>query len=80
MVRYKGYLIVGRALSVPPAWWRSEGSVFTNSPEASNHIKQVEGVIFESKQAAEAHGLELCKKWIAENLKSTEEGGKNRGS
>ena len=73
MVRYKGYLIVGKVLSVPPGWWRSQGSVLTNSPEGSTHIKHLEGVIFESKQAAEAHGLKLCKEWVDENLKSSDE-------
>ena len=73
MVRYKGYLIVGKALSVPPEWWRSQGSVFTNSPEGSIYIQHLEGVIFESKQAAEARGLKLCKEWVDENLKSSDE-------
>jgi hypothetical protein len=70
MIQYKGYFILGGAVKIPPnspAWWRSQGSVFTNTPEGAVLIKQLEGVIFESKQAAEAHGLELCKKWIDEN-------------
>jgi hypothetical protein len=59
---------------IPPRqWWRSQGSVFTKSPEGSVHIKHLEGVIFESKQVAEAHGVELCKKWVDENLKSSDE-------
>jgi hypothetical protein len=72
VVQYKGLLIVGNALRLHPTatgWWRSQGSVFTNTPEGSVHIKLLEGVIFESKQAAEAHGLELCKKWVDENQK-----------
>jgi hypothetical protein len=76
MVQYKGYLILGKALRVDPSspdWWRSQGSVYTDSSEGSVHIKQLEGVIFESKQAAEAHGLELCKKWIDENLKPNDD-------
>jgi hypothetical protein len=66
-VEYKGYLIFGNALRVHPTssdWWRSQGNVFTNTQEGSILSKQLEGVIFESKQAAEIHGLELCRQWI----------------
>lgn len=27
-------------------------------------IQRLEGAVFKSKQAAEEHGLKLCKKWI----------------
>jgi hypothetical protein len=77
MVRYKGYLIVGKALRVHPTspeWWRSQGGVFANKQQEYIHIKHLDvGFIFESKQAAEAHGLELCKKWVDENLKSSDD-------
>jgi hypothetical protein len=76
MVDYKGYLIVGHAVRVHPTssdWWRSQGSVYTNSPEGTIHFKQLEGVIFESKEAAEAHGLELCKKWVDGNLEASDD-------
>jgi len=66
----------GEGLEAPSKladWWRSSGSVFTDSPQGSIHIKRLEGVIFESQQAAEAHGLELCKKWIDKNLKSIDD-------
>ena len=46
----------------------SQGNVFTNTPEGSTLSKRLGGAILESKQAAEAHGLRLCKKWINENL------------
>jgi hypothetical protein len=78
MIPYKGYLIRGKAVRVhpnSPEWWRSQGSVFTAGPEGSTHLKQLdEGFIFESKKAAEAHGLELSKKWVDENLKPIEDG------
>ena len=76
MIRYKGYLVLRKALRLhpnSPDWWRSQGSVFTDSPQGSIHIKHLEGVIFESQQAAEAHGLGLCKKWVDENLKSIDD-------
>jgi hypothetical protein len=73
MVSYKGYLIVGEALKLHADWWRSQGSVYTNSPEGTIHFKQLEGVIFESKEAAEAHGLELCKKWVDGNLEASDD-------
>jgi hypothetical protein len=77
MVRYKGYVIVGKALRVHPTspeWWRSQGGVFANKKQKYIHIKHLDaGFIFESKQAAESHGLELCKKWVDENLKSSDD-------
>ena len=77
MIPYKGYLIRGKAVRVHPTspeWWRSQGGVFSNDPGGSMHIKHLdEGFIFESKKAAEAHGLKLCKKWIDENVKSIDD-------
>jgi hypothetical protein len=67
MAEYKGYFVFGKAEMIPassPGWWHSQGNVFTNTQEGSILIKQLEGVIFESKQAAEIHGLELCRQWI----------------
>jgi hypothetical protein len=55
MVEYKGYLIIGAALRVHRSssdWWRSQGSVYTNTPEGSILIKCLDGVIFESQRAA----------------------------
>ena len=76
MIPYKGYFIRGMAVRVhpnSPDWWRSQGDVFVNSSEGSIHIKHLEGVIFESKKAAEAHGLELCKEWLNENLEASDD-------
>jgi hypothetical protein len=75
MVPYKDYLIRGKAVRVnpnSPDGWRSHGDVFVNSSKGSIHIKHLEGVIFESKKAAEAHGLELCKQWVDENLEASD--------
>jgi hypothetical protein len=72
MVGYKGYLIVGHAVRVPPTSsnsWRSQGNVFTETAEAGPIlVKSLEGVIFESQRAAQDHGLELCKEWVDGNL------------
>jgi hypothetical protein len=73
MVSYKGYLIIGEALKLHPDWWRSQGTIFMNNPEGYIHVKQLEDVIFESKKAAEAHGLELCKTWVDQNLKASDD-------
>jgi hypothetical protein len=76
MVPYKDYLIRGKAVRVNPNsqdGWRSHGDVFVNSSNGSIHIKHLEGVIFGSKEAAEAHGLELCKKWLGENLEASDD-------
>jgi len=78
MVEYKGYLIFGKALKVYPdsAYWCSHGDVFINEPARSTLVARVGGAIFESKQAAEAHGLELCREWI--NQKRTIEESRRR--
>ena len=45
--------------------WRSEGVVFgRNQLGTFLMIQHLDGAIFEKRQLAEAHGLELCKKWI----------------
>jgi len=54
--RYKGYLIQGTALPCR----RSEGTVFERTRQGSIVLgEHIDGAIFENKQAAEDHGLEL---------------------
>jgi hypothetical protein len=55
--RYKGYLIQGTALRCR----RSEGTVFERTRQGSIVLggAHIDGAIFENKQAAEDHGLEL---------------------
>jgi hypothetical protein len=69
MMEYKGYLLLGRAQVIHPGSpdWRSQGIVFTKTPQGSFMIKRLDGAVCHSKRAAEAHGLELGKKWIDEN-------------
>ena len=62
---YRGYLI--------SAWARPE---FTNGSTSVGivckrnqfgsiiQVQRIEGELFESKEQAEQHGLELCKEWI----------------
>ena len=68
-LEYKGYLVLGRAQVIHPGSpdWRSQGIVFTNAPEGSIMVQRLEGAVYQSKEAAEKHGLELGKKWIDEN-------------
>jgi hypothetical protein len=66
MAEYKGYLIFGKALKVSPdsPYWCSQGDVFSNEPAGSVLVARLGGGLFESEQAAKAHGLELCREWI----------------
>jgi hypothetical protein len=65
--RYKGFLITGTA---KPTFatrfdWYSQGIVLRPGRLSSIvEVKRIEGPIFNSKEAAEQHGLELCKEWI----------------
>jgi hypothetical protein len=77
MIPYKGYVICGKAVRVhpnTPQLWRSQGGVFTKIGKGSSNIKHLDaGFVFESKEAAEAHGLELCKKWVDQNLETSDD-------
>ena len=67
MKRYKGFLIDGSAM---PAFatgfdWYSQGTILRPGCLGSVlEIKRIRGPIFNSKEAAEQHGLQLCKDWI----------------
>lgn len=67
MERYKGFLIAGSAVPKFATGfdWDSQGIVFRLTRLGSIvEIKRIPGAIFDSKEAAERHGLELCKCWI----------------
>ena len=67
MERYKGFLITGSALPTFATGfdWYSQGTILRPGRLASIvEVKRIEGPIFNSKEAAEAHGLQLCKDWI----------------
>ena len=74
MIEYKAYLILGKALKVYPdsPYWCSESDVFTQEPAGSILSKRLRGALFESQQAAEFHGLELCRQWIDQIEKTSE--------
>ena len=67
MERYKGFLISGSAVPTFATGfdWYSQGTILRPGRLGSIvEVKRIEGPIFNSKEAAEEHGLQLCKKWI----------------
>jgi hypothetical protein len=65
--RYKDFLIAGSAIPTFATGfdWYSQGTIFrTGCLSSIVEIKRIQGPIFNSKEAAEEHGLELCKDWI----------------
>jgi hypothetical protein len=67
MERYKGFLITGSAVPTFATGfdWYSQGTILRAGRLGSVvEIKRIQGPIFNSKEAAEQHGLGLCKSWI----------------
>jgi len=68
MERYKGFLIDGSAIPIFATEhdWCSQGTIFRASRRLDSivEIKRIRGPIFSSREAAEEHGLKLCKDWI----------------
>lgn len=65
--RYKDFLISGSAVPTFATGfeWHSQGIVLRPARLGSIvEVKRIQGPIFNSKEAAEQHGLELCKDWI----------------
>jgi hypothetical protein len=65
--RYKDSLIAGSAIPTFATGfdWYSQGTIFRRGQLGSIvEIRRIRGVIFNSKEEAEQHGLELCKSWI----------------
>jgi hypothetical protein len=65
--RYKDFLISGSAVPTFATGfeWYSQGTILRPGRLTSNvEVKRIEGLIFNSKEEAEQHGLELCKNWI----------------
>jgi hypothetical protein len=65
--RYKDFLISGSAVPTFATGfdWSSQGLVLCPGRLGSIvEVKRIKGPIFNSKEAAEQHGLELCKSWI----------------
>ena len=69
--RYKGFLIDGSAVPTFATGfdWYSQGIVLRPGRLSSIvEVKRIEGRVFDSKEAAEQHGLQLCKDWIDKSL------------
>ena len=65
--RYKGFLIDGSAVPTFATGfdWYSQGIILRPGRLSSIvEIKRIQGTIFNSKEAAEQHGLQLCRDWI----------------
>jgi hypothetical protein len=65
--RYKDFLITSSAVPnfATGFLWYSQGTIFRPGQLSSIVVvKRVEGPVFNSKDAAEQHGLESCKDWI----------------
>jgi hypothetical protein len=69
--QYKGFLIDGSAVPTFATGfdWYSQGIVLRPGRLSSIvEIKRLQGPIFNSKEDAEQHGLQLCKDWIDKRL------------
>jgi hypothetical protein len=67
MERYKGFLITSSALPTFATGfdWYSQGTVLRPGRFSSIvEVKRLQGPVFNSKEAAEEDGLQLCKEWI----------------
>ena len=65
--RYKEFLITSSAVPTFATRfeWYSQGTILRPGRLSSVvEIKRIRGPIFNSKEAAEEHGLQLCKDWI----------------
>ena len=65
--RYKDFLITSTAVPTFAVRfeWYSQGTILRPGRLGSVvEIKRIRGPIFNSKEAAEDHGLKLCKDWI----------------
>jgi hypothetical protein len=69
--RYKDFLISSSAVPTFATGfkWYSQGTILRAGRLGSIIVvKRIQGPIFNSKEAAEEHGLELCKDWIDNRL------------
>jgi hypothetical protein len=69
--RYKEFLITSSAVPTFATGfdWYSQGTVLRPGRLSSIiEVKRIKGPIFNSKEAAEEHGLQLCKDWIDSGL------------
>ena len=66
----QGILIDGSASATGfRSLWDSQGIIFRPGRLGSIvEVKRIKGPIFNSKEAAEKHALQLCKEWIDKRL------------
>ena len=65
--RYKGFLIDGSAVPTFATGfdWYSRGAILRPGRLSSIvEVKRIQVPIFNNKEAAEQHGVQLCKDWI----------------
>ena len=71
---YGGYIISAWARPESTNGSTSVGIVYEHGQSASLiQIQRIEGKLFESKELAEEHGLELCKEWIDKQTNAKKE-------
>jgi hypothetical protein len=65
--RYKNFLITSSAVPTFATGfdWHSQGIILRPGRLSSIvEVKRIQGPVFNSKEEAEQHGLQLCKDWI----------------
>jgi hypothetical protein len=71
---YGGYIISAWARPESTNGSTSVGMVYEHGQSGSFiQIQRIEGKLFESKELAEEHGLELCKEWIDKQTNAKKE-------
>jgi hypothetical protein len=67
---YRGYIISAWARPELTIGSTSVGIVYVRGQFGDIiQVKRIVGELFESKEQAEQHGLELCKKWVDEQFR-----------
>jgi hypothetical protein len=66
IVQYRGYLVSGSSIPQYDQHSRcADGTICAPAPHGSIvEVKRIEGPVFNSREEAEEHGLQLCKDWL----------------
>ena len=76
---YRGYIISAWARPEFTNGSTSVGIVYKRArPGSIIQVQRIEGQLFETKEQAEQHGVELCKQWIDKQVRAR--GDDERGS
>jgi hypothetical protein len=66
---YRGYIISAWPRPEPADSFTSVGIVYNRDQRGSIiRVQRIEGELFETKEQAEEHGVELCKEWIDKQM------------